>query len=190
MTERTCKHPDGCARVARKRGWCEMHYQRMRAHDGDPGPAEKVSTWGNYVDAICTVDGCETIARARGMCMFHYGRLRHNGVESLTRPKRRAWTAEERAWTPSQRHRFFKYGLTPAAFEEILARQGGKCYVCRTVKPGGLGWSVDHCHESLVVRFILCNPCNAALGLIRESPRIAKRLYEVVLEIQQMKLIP
>ena len=78
---------------------------------------------------------------------------------------------------------------TLPAFAEMLARQGGRCYICRTDAPNGKGWSVDHCHETNAVRFIACNPCNAALGLIKEDPAIAKRLYEVALEVQQLRLM-
>lgn len=57
----------------------------------------------------------------------------------------------------------------------LLAKQGGCCYICGTADPVGLGWSVDHCHDTNAVRFIACNPCNAALGMIREDPVIAWR---------------
>lgn len=187
MAQRTCRHPDGCPRPARKQGWCTMHYQRVRA-TGDVGPVGKLTSWGELRGTICSVDDCGEPATLKGWCRFHYDRVRFNGETGSAARLRRVPSAEVRAYTPSQRHRYFKYGLTPEAFDEILARQGGRCYICRTTEPVGKGWSVDHCHESKVVRFIACNPCNAALGLVREDPKIAKRLYEVTLECQQMRL--
>lgn len=181
MTQFTCKHPDGCDRPSRKLGWCSLHYNRLYT-TGDVGPAGRV----NHVNRGSTCqhpDGCPDPAVVKGWCMFHYDRVRHTGEPGSTDPKRRRLPKEVRTWTPGQRHRFYKYGLTPEAFDAKLVQQGGRCYICRTDEPGGKGWSVDHCHKSGEVRFITCNPCNAALGLVREDPQIAKRLYEVTLEL-------
>lgn len=160
-----------------------MHYQRIR-DKGEPGPAGRLNV--QMRGSGCTVDECKSPARAAGMCMFHYDRLRH-GAKDLAAPKRRALPPEMRGYTPGQRHRFYKYGLTDEAFIAMLASQGGRCYICRTDTPNGKGWSVDHCHETNAVRFIACNPCNAALGLIREDPDVAKWLWEVAIECQARK---
>lgn len=186
MAQSTCCHPDGCARTARKAGWCEMHYQRIRA-TGSAGPARKLTRWGEAA-AVCRIDGCDEPGRANDLCDVHYQRVRKSGEVGPAGLLKRRTTAELRSYTLGQRHRFYKYGLTPAQFDQILATQGGRCYICRTDKPTAKGWSVDHCHETNAVRFVACNPCNTALGLIKEDPRIAKRLYEVALECQQLRL--
>lgn len=164
-----------------------MHYNRIRAQ-GEPGPAAKLTTWGELKGSVCSVEGCDDPAAVKGWCRFHYDRVRLTGDVGSAEPKRRRLPKEVRSWTAGQRHRFYKYGLTPEDFDRLLAAQGNRCYVCRTAKPGTMGWSVDHCHETKAVRFIACNPCNAALGFIKEDPRIAKRLYEVALECQQLRL--
>lgn len=160
-----------------------MHYQRIR-DKGEPGPAERLSV--DMRGRQCNLPECDNKARADGLCMFHYDRRRHG--TDLTAPKRRSHP-EVKDYSPGEKHRYFKYGLTPEEFERILAKQKHRCYVCGTDTPTAKGWSVDHCHETNVVRFVACNPCNAALGLIKEDPRIAKRLYEVALECQQLRLI-
>lgn len=160
-----------------------MHYQRLMA-TGEVGPAKKLTTWGENKGKTCSVDGCETAVRANGMCAFHNDRVRFTGEAGPVGRKYRQLPPEMQHYTPGQRHRFYKYGLTDEAFNEMLAGQGGRCYICRTDEPNGKGWSVDHCHETNTVRFIACNPCNAALGLIREDPDIAKRLWEVAIECQ------
>ena len=187
MEKRTCRHPDGCPRNARKQGWCEMHYQRIRANNGDPGPATKLTRWGEAAKE-CTVPECGQPARANDLCDMHYQRVRLTGEAGPAKKLTRTLPPEIRAYTPSQRHRFYKYGITPEDFATMLAAQRGRCYVCGTDEPNGKGWSIDHCHETNAVRFIACNPCNAALGLIKEDPQIAKRLYEVALECQQLRL--
>jgi len=160
-----------------------MHYWRIR-ESGDAGPAAKLTRHGELKGTTCALDDCDNAAIVKGWCRFHYDRLRHTGEPGSVLSKRGRLPEGSRTWTPGQRHRFYKYGLTPEAFDAILAKQGGRCYICETDTPGGKGWSVDHSHSSGAVRFIACNPCNAALGFIREDPRIAKRLYEVTLELQ------
>lgn len=165
-----------------------MHYWRIRAH-GEPGPAERLTPWGENRGKQCSVDECKEPAALKGWCRFHYDRVRFKGEAGIAGRIRKRPSDEVRAYTSGEKHRYFKYGLTPEEFERILAAQGHRCYVCGTDTPTAKGWSVDHCHETNVVRFIACNPCNAALGLIKEDPQIAKRLYEVALECQQLRLI-
>ena len=186
MAQSTCKHPDGCPRPARKLGWCTLHYGRIR-DKGEPGPAARLNT--DMRGKQCVVPDCVDPAAVKGMCRFHHDRQRRYGPEGLTEPRRRRHLPQIRDYTLSQRHRFYKYGLTPEDFDELLARQKGRCYICGTDEPTAKGWSVDHCHETNVVRFVACNPCNTALGLIKEDPAIAKRLYEVALECRQLRLV-
>jgi hypothetical protein len=163
-----------------------MHYQRIR-DKGEPGPAEKLTTWGESRGKACSVEGCPNPVRASGWCEMHYKRNQIKGDPGGAEPLRRILPEEMQHYTPGQRHRFYKYGLTDEAFNAMLASQDGRCYICRTDSPNGKGWSVDHCHETNAVRFIACNPCNAALGLIREDPDVAKRLWEVAIECQARK---
>jgi hypothetical protein len=188
MAQGICKHPDGCERPSRKLGWCEMHYQRIQA-TGDPGPARKLTTWGENAGRTCDVEGCDRDRRAGGFCYMHYKRQQTSGDAGGAAPLRRELPPEMQHYTSGQRHRFYKYGLTIEAFAAILASQDGRCYICRTDSPGGKGWSVDHCHDTNAVRFIACNPCNAALGFIREDPDIAWRLWEVAAECQARKAV-
>ncbi len=61
--------------------------------------------------------------------------------------------------------------------QELLRRmseqQHGKCMVC-TVRVERL--VLDHCHKTGDPRAALCVRCNAALGMVKESPEIARRL--------------
>lgn len=54
------------------------------------------------------------------------------------------------------------YGLSVAAFDAMVQRQGGKCAIC--MKQRRL--VVDHEHQTGVVRGLLCNSCNSALSLM------------------------
>lgn len=70
-----------------------------------------------------------------------------------------------------------KYGIRRHQFDELLARQDGRCAACRTADNGvnnrtGEGarkWSVDHDHDTGQIRGILCHRCNSALGMLDDS---------------------
>lgn len=64
------------------------------------------------------------------------------------------------------------YGLTIADYDAMLAAQGGVCAICGTDDPHGkhARFHVDHCHISGVVRGLLCNSCNTAVGLMADEP--------------------
>jgi hypothetical protein len=62
--------------------------------------------------------------------------------------------------------RLRKYGLTEEQYEAIGIKQGWSCAICGNDEPT----DVDHCHESGVVRGLLCHPCNVGLGHFRDSP--------------------
>lgn len=79
-----------------------------------------------------------------------------------------------------------KYGLTPEAFDELLAAQGGRCRTCRTDTPGVKGWCIDHCHSSGRVRALLCTRCNTALGYTDENPAVLRALADFAEEWQQV----
>jgi hypothetical protein len=61
------------------------------------------------------------------------------------------------------------YGLEVGDKESILKAQVGLCAICHTDTPKGKGWHVDHCHDSKVVRGVLCHHCNLMLGHARDS---------------------
>jgi len=71
-----------------------------------------------------------------------------------------------------------KYGITVEQYNAMLESQNGCCAICKTETPGNRKgklsgewkFSVDHCHATGVVRGLLCNHCNAALGLAKDNP--------------------
>lgn len=65
-----------------------------------------------------------------------------------------------------------QYGISSLAWDRMFEQQGRRCAACSATEPGpgGSKWATDHCHESGIVRGVLCQGCNTALGLLNESP--------------------
>lgn len=67
-----------------------------------------------------------------------------------------------------------RYGLSYNEYDKLTQEQGGFCLVCE--QPAKL--FVDHCHNSLAVRGLLCNSCNTILGHANDNVEILKNAIE------------
>ena len=73
-----------------------------------------------------------------------------------------------------------QYGITPEDYAQRVAKQDGRCAICRTSDPGaGRRWAIYHNQQTGQVRGLLCGACNTGLGLLRDFPGnlIAARNY-------------
>lgn len=68
-----------------------------------------------------------------------------------------------------------KFGLEPADYYELLAKQDGRCAICRN-RPRKYSLAVDHDHQTGDVRGLLCVKCNRGLlGSARDSVDMLER---------------
>lgn len=97
-------------------------------------------------------------------------------VESETSAERETRLSTQRAW-------WFKsqYGITVEEFNQMVDIQGGRCACCKR-EPQGKGaaavLNVDHDHVTGRVRGLLCNPCNQAMGLMKDNPVMIRQLLK------------
>lgn len=71
------------------------------------------------------------------------------------------------------------FGITDEEYSKMLISQGGKCKICNIHQnnlPKPL--YVDHCHNSKKVRGLLCQKCNAGLGMFKENTNIMMTAIE------------
>ena len=81
-----------------------------------------------------------------------------------------------------------KYGIGLEQYEEMLAKQGGVCAICESPpRHQARPLNVDHCHKSGKVRGLLCTPCNAAIGGLRDSPELMRKAIEYVTAAKEGK---
>lgn len=69
-----------------------------------------------------------------------------------------------------------KYGITEAAYQQMHDAQRGVCAICQSPETRSSSKSgrpkrlaVDHDHQTLQIRGLLCHDCNIALGLFHDE---------------------
>jgi hypothetical protein len=68
--------------------------------------------------------------------------------------------------TPLER-RCNKYGITVEQYDFMIKAQNNKCAICKnefTKTP-----SIDHCHNTSLVRGLLCSDCNVGIGFLKDN---------------------
>ena len=115
-------------------------------------------------------------------CRAKYMAKRYQDNLEVEKAKRKAYYEENKSQILAERKYFYsknadeinlrrklkKYGLTRMQYEKMLSDQDYKC-ANRHCESGNENLAIDHCHLSLEVRGILCDNCNTALGLLKES---------------------
>ena len=67
------------------------------------------------------------------------------------------------------------YGLSGEEYSLMMDNQKGCCKLCEDSLEVP---NVDHCHTTGEVRGLLCNPCNQALGLIKDKISTLENMIE------------
>jgi hypothetical protein len=76
-----------------------------------------------------------------------------------------------------------KFDITIEDYDTMMLRQNGVCAICGQ-EDTQFALGVDHNHTTGRVRGLLCNPCNRALGLLKES---TKNMYAMIDYINQYR---
>jgi hypothetical protein len=68
-----------------------------------------------------------------------------------------------------------KFGLTEGEYVEMYEAQNKGCAICAAPRSlSGRRLAVDHDHTTKLLRALLCNECNTAIGLLKEDLSILK----------------
>jgi hypothetical protein len=117
---------------------------------------------------VCQADPCRKALKAE------------RWAKTSSRPSFKAWRSEYAAgYVESGRARLAqlrsRYGLSQADLTTIIDAAAGRCQCCgRPSEDGPL--HLDHCHETGIVRGMLCRQCNTGLGQIGDNEEAAARL--------------
>lgn len=77
-----------------------------------------------------------------------------------------------------KRQRTKNYGLSVEQFDKMLVDQNNQCKICQVVLDGGKKTHIDHCHETGLIRGLLCNHCNIGIGHFKHSPELLIKAAE------------
>lgn len=76
------------------------------------------------------------------------------------------------------------YNISKADYLAMSEKQGGVCAICQRPEQATRGTgasirlSVDHDHKTHIVRGLLCQKCNAAVGMLDDSVALAQSLID------------
>lgn len=74
------------------------------------------------------------------------------------------------------------YGITFDDYVNLYKKQNGVCAICLQECKTRKSLSVDHDHKTMVVRGLLCNRCNRAIGMLHEDPDILERAKKYIIK--------
>lgn len=61
------------------------------------------------------------------------------------------------------------YGITMEQYLEMCQDQNNVCKICEKPQTTERSLCVDHCHDTGIVRGLLCDKCNRGLGLLGDT---------------------
>jgi nitrate reductase cytochrome c-type subunit len=71
------------------------------------------------------------------------------------------------------------FGISIEEYEVMYIKQNGLCLICKQEETNRR-LSVDHCHETGVVRGLLCGNCNRGLGLFKDNENSLFRALDYI----------
>jgi hypothetical protein len=77
-----------------------------------------------------------------------------------------------------ERQFFSRYGITMEQRDQEFEKQGRKCAVCGSLTPRVKSgkWHTDHDHKTAKFRGVLCQPCNTALGSVKDDVAVLQSM--------------
>lgn len=138
-------------------------YRRKLAKEGKE-PVREYRRIGQEPDGMKYCPNCKEI---KPVTEFGKNKAEKSGFTAYCLPCHNTVMREQRVKRDGSTRNFHlkrRYGLTEVEVEEMIAKQGGKCMICRVAKAE----HVDHDHKTGKVRGILCFNCNGGLGQFKD----------------------
>lgn len=158
----------------------QREYASRAPRKADPAPA-----------GFKTCQRCKSVAP---IAEYHANASRHDGLDrrckSCAYDLHKEWATKfpekaaalQKRWRDTNPERSAdhsrkkNYGIELGTYSRMLAEQGGRCAICSTTDPRGKGvFHVDHCHDTGVVRGLLCHNCNVGLGNFKHNIDFLKK---------------
>ena len=130
---------------------------------------------------------CKVCNKEKPLSSYHKSKIHKLCCRNVCKPcrnKRQKITPEKRKESYSyEKNRNTKlkqtYGITYDDYLEMFNEQDGKCLICeRHQKDLTLALAVDHCHDTGMIRGLLCGNCNSGIGNLRDDISLLKKAIE------------
>lgn len=126
---------------------------------------------------------CVICKETKMVSLFFKDKRRHLGVARECKDCKKEETRRSRIENPerwkAKRHRALlaeKFGITSQTYNQMFQEQDGRCWICQKHQSElKKRLFVDHDHTSGMIRCLLCQKCNFAIGLLDESEFTFKR---------------
>lgn len=132
---------------------------------------EKSKPLDDFYKESRTIDGYQTRCKTcqRSSAQISYA---ENKPRVLSRNKKKYSSEARRERTLKE-----SYGIDLKDYNNMLEDQEGKCGICGGSDPKHTSgrFVVDHCHESGLVRGLLCGECNFMIGKSNDDIEILKK---------------
>lgn len=66
-------------------------------------------------------------------------------------------------------HQKRKYGSVRGVVNELIQEQHNSCAICENVFETPKDICLDHCHDTGIIRGLLCNNCNVGIGMLGDT---------------------
>jgi hypothetical protein len=137
-----------------------------------------MSTQDNFYDqyVIDPLRQCDTCGESKDDEEFSCtrGGKAYPTCKACVRMLRRIRAATRSGRTARNKRIDRSYGLQPGTYDKLFDEQNGLCAICssppvsdKRATPPFL--HVDHCHETTLVRGLLCSNCNHGLGQFKDN---------------------
>ena len=67
---------------------------------------------------------------------------------------------------------------TPEQLLEMIKNAGNQCQICKKRFASPSAMCIDHCHNTGEIRGMLCNSCNAGIGMFNDSAELLSSAIE------------
>jgi len=119
---------------------------------------------------VCKICGVE-----KDISDFYTGRRDCKDCKNAAARKIRIDEPERYAKYKKRHNEYLKekrYGISQDQFDKMLVNQNNMCKICGNEFKSTKDAHIDHCHNSDMVRGILCNGCNIAIGQFYDNTDI------------------
>lgn len=102
-------------------------------------------------------------------------KINHKRYRSSSKGKaKRAEYCQSSEYKEARRKSYLKstYGITIEQYDKMLLNQNGACEICGIPSDPNSVFDVGHCHQTGVVRGLLCTHCNTGLSRFKDNTNI------------------